>query len=390
MRASPSPSTSQRTCGRSSRVWARGGRLMGQVFIGPQAGGFAVGGPGGPDCRMLPPRDSCGMGRRCPDLEEEPDGSAVAVLLLLVGGDPAEGRFDHFGWRRRVSTQHAREARGGGGVGVSVVMASSSTNPDKLMAKADKLTKLSFTRWNADWKSATSLYEQAAIAYRFRKDNEKAKDAFEKASKGQEMISSASEFYRECGRPQPASDALAKGASFLEDKAPEEAIKMYDEACSVLEEDGKEQMAFDLYRAAASLYVKLEKYSDAAATFLRLGSAADKCNAINSQCKGYLSAIIIYLYAHDFQQAQKCYNDCSEVQAFLNSDQNRFAMKLLSAYEEGDAEEIKRTAQSSAINHLDHVVIRLARKLPTGDLQAIKKDMAADDGNDSLDENDLT
>jgi hypothetical protein len=98
--------------------------------------------------------------------------------------------------------------------------------------------------------------------------------------------------------------------------------------------------------------------------------------------------IIIYLYAHDFQQAQKCYNDCSEVQAFLNSDQNRCATKLLSAYEEGDAEEIKRIGQSSAFNHLDHVVIRLARKLPTGDLQAIKK--AADDGEDSLDEDDLT
>ncbi|KAF7018431.1 unnamed protein product [Triticum aestivum] len=298
-------------------------------------------------------------------------------------------------------------------------MASSSADPEKLMAKADKLTKLSFTRWNADWKSATALYEQAAIAYRFRKDNEKAKDAFEKASKGQEMISSpwdaakhmenagalakelglwnevsdfyrrASEFYRECGRSQPASDALAKGASALEDKAPEEATKLYDDACTLLEEDGKEQMAFDLYRAAASLYVKLEKYSDAAAFHLRLGSAADKCNAVNSQCKAYLSAIIIYLYAHDFQQAQKCYNDCSEVQGFLSSDQNRCAMKLLSAYEEGDAEEIKRAAQSSAINHLDHVVIRLARKLPTGDLQAIKKDVGGDDG-DSLDEDDLT
>lgn len=35
-----------------------------------------------------------------------------------------------------------------------------------------------------------------AISYRFRKDNEKAKDAFEKASKGQEMISSyPSEIY---------------------------------------------------------------------------------------------------------------------------------------------------------------------------------------------------
>ncbi|AQL02679.1 Gamma-soluble NSF attachment protein [Zea mays] len=95
----------------------------------------------------------------------------------------------------------------------------------------------------------------------------------------------ASELYRECGRPQPASDALAKGASALEEKSPEEAIKMYDEACSVLEEDGKEQMAFDLYHAAAALYIKMVKYSDAGALFLRLGSAADKCNAINSQCK---------------------------------------------------------------------------------------------------------
>ncbi|VAH51936.1 unnamed protein product [Triticum turgidum subsp. durum] len=264
-------------------------------------------------------------------------------------------------------------------------MASSSADPEKLMAKADKLTKLSFTRWNADWKSATALYEQAAIAYRFRKDNEKAKDAFEKASKGQEMISSP----WDAAKHMENAGALAKDISALEDKAPEEATKLYDDACTLLEEDGKEQMAFDLYRAAASLYVKLEKYSDAAAFHLRLGSAADKCNAVNSQCKAYLSAIIIYLYAHDFQQAQKCYNDCSEVQGFLNSDQNRCAMKLLSAYEEGDAEEIKRAAQSSAINHLDHVVIRLARKLPTGDLQAIKKDVGGDDG-DSLDEDDLT
>ncbi|KAL5651283.1 hypothetical protein ACJX0J_036741, partial [Zea mays] len=126
----------------------------------------------------------------------------------------------------------------------------------------------------------------------------------------------ASELYRECGRPQPASDALAKGASALEEKSPEEAIKMYDEACSVLEEDGKEQMAFDLYHAAAALYIKMVKktnrkcfeytllnltaWNHAGALFLRLGSAADKCNAINSQCKAYLSAIIIYLYTHDF------------------------------------------------------------------------------------------
>ncbi|KAL1326214.1 hypothetical protein HN51_036255 [Arachis hypogaea] len=295
----------------------------------------------------------------------------------------------------------------------------STSDPNKLITKADKLTKLSFTRWTADWRSATVLYEQAANAFRLAKDYEKAKTAYEKASKGQEMLSSpwdaakhmesaaalakelsnwrevadfyrrASELYIECGRPQPASDALAKGARALEDTMPEEAIQLYTDACTVLEEDEREQMAFDLYRAAANVYIKLEKYTDAASLMLKLGLAAEKSNAINSQCKAYLSAVIIYLYAHDFKQAEKCYNDCSQVDAFLSSDQNRCASKLLAAYTDGDVEEIKRVAQSSTISHLDHVIIKLARKLPTGDVSALKGRTA--EGEEApLDENDLT
>jgi hypothetical protein len=45
----------------------------------------------------------------------------------------------------------------------------------------------------------------------------------------------------------------------LEDSQPEEAIKLYTVACTVLEEDGGEQMTFDLYRAAASVCIKQEK-----------------------------------------------------------------------------------------------------------------------------------
>ena len=295
----------------------------------------------------------------------------------------------------------------------------STSDPNKLITKADKLTKLSFTRWTADWRSATVLYEQAANAFRLAKDYEKAKTAYEKASKGQEMLSSpwdaakhmesaaalakelsnwrevadfyrrASELYIECGRPQPASDALAKGARALEDTVPEEAIQLYTDACTVLEEDEREQMAFDLYRAATNVYIKLEKYTDAASLMLKLGLAAEKSNAINSQFKAYLSAVIIYLYAHDFKQAEKCYNDCSQVDAFLSSDQNRCASKLLAAYTDGDVEEIKRVAQSSTISHLDHVIIKLARKLPTGDVSALKGRTA--EGEEApLDENDLT
>lgn len=47
--------------------------------------------------------------------------------------------------------------------------------------------------------------------------------------------------------------------SALEDAMPEEAVQLYADACTILEEDGKEQMTFDLYRAASSVYIKLEK-----------------------------------------------------------------------------------------------------------------------------------
>ncbi|KAJ6314001.1 hypothetical protein OIU78_017619 [Salix suchowensis] len=86
---------------------------------------------------------------------------------------------------------------------------------------------------------------------------------------------------------------------------PEAAVQLYNDASAILEEDGKEQMAFDLYRAATSVYIKLEKYSDAASSLLQLGLAADKCNATNSQCKGISWCNYYIPYAHDFQSKQR-------------------------------------------------------------------------------------
>ena len=230
---------------------------------------------------------------------------------------------------------------------------------------------------SSPWDAAKHMESAAAMAKEAGSWNEVA-----------DFYRRASELYIECGRSQPASDALGKGARALEESLPEEAVRLYTDACDILEEDGKEQMAFDLYRAAASIHIKLEKYEDAATVLLRWGLAADKCNAKNSQCKAYLSAIIVYLYMHDFRQAEKCYNDCSQTDAFIGSDQFRAASKLLSAYQEGDIEEIKRVAQSSTISNLDHVIIRLARKLPTGELNVGRAEAAEEEGAE-LDEDNL-
>ncbi|TYJ33661.1 hypothetical protein E1A91_A05G118400v1 [Gossypium mustelinum] len=231
---------------------------------------------------------------------------------------------------------------------------------------------------SSPWDAAKSMESAAAIAKELRNWTEVI-DFYRKAS----------ELYMQCDRPQYASDSLAKAARAVEDALPNDAIKLYGDACVLLEDDRKEQMALDLYHAVTNIYVKLEKYTDAVAFLLKLGLAADKCNATNSQCKAYLSAVIVYLYAHDLKQAEKCYNDCSQIDAFLRSDQNRFAGKLLSAYREGDVEEIKRVSQSRSITNLDSVIIKLARKLPTGDVAAFKTNAAIGEG-EALDENDLT
>lgn len=297
----------------------------------------------------------------------------------------------------------------------------SNSNPkvaeaEKLVKKADKLTKLSFTKWFPDWTAATPLYEQAANAFKLAKMPEAAKIAYEKAATGQERSSSpwsagkhlesagglarelgnfdevidlykrASELYVQCGKVQPAADALDKGARAVEDVKPDAAVRMYIDACALLEEDGRDQMAFDSYRSAASIYIKLNRYEDAATVFLRWGQAADKCKAVQSQCKAYLSAIIVYLFADNFNLADASYNDCSQMDSFFKSDQNHCAVQLLSAYREGRPDEIKHVVStSSVIPHLDHMVIRLAKQLPSGKVTAIVDET----GHNELDEDDL-
>ncbi|GBG89196.1 hypothetical protein CBR_g48904 [Chara braunii] len=253
------------------------------------------------------------------------------------------------------------------------------------------------------------------------KHYEKAIEAFEKAATGQERMGApftaakhmesagmmakearrwevatasykrACELYLEAGRPQPGADALFKGARAIEDHLPDEALRMYTEAISISEEEGREQSAGDVFRAAVTLYLKLERFTDAATMLLRQGLAFDKSKVKQSQCKAYVSAVIVYLYAHDLKQADKCYNDCSEVEAFDNSEQGEFTRKILQAYRDGDAEEVKYIISKSkhVVEQLDHMIIRLANKLPTGDINANTGTSLAG-AQDEFDPDDLT
>ncbi|GAB2227088.1 hypothetical protein Droror1_Dr00008892 [Drosera rotundifolia] len=48
----------------------------------------------------------------------------------------------------------------------------------------------------------------------------------------------------------------------LEETSPDEAIQLYTDGCTILEENGKEQMAFDLYCVITSINIKVQKCHD--------------------------------------------------------------------------------------------------------------------------------
>lgn len=271
----------------------------------------------------------------------------------------------------------------------------------KLYKEATSLSNpslLSF-RFAAEWERATPLYEKAAQLFRQAGDYGMAKQCLEKAAMGQERqrsgwhaaknmekageiakemgiwddveecYSRAAEYYNGEGRHTAAADALAKGARALEEKRPEVAAKMYQQAVEWMEESGKDALAGDVFRQAISHLIKTQKWGDAVRLLMRFAASCDACGARSSQCKAYLGAVVVWLYGQDAKQAWMTYQDALEVETFASSDEAFAAEALFDAYRTGDPEAVvKLVKKNQTLSNLDNQIARLCKKLPTGDV----------------------
>ncbi|KAI3428586.1 hypothetical protein D9Q98_007408 [Chlorella vulgaris] len=272
---------------------------------------------------------------------------------------------------------------------------------DKLYKEAVKLTTpslLSF-RMRGEWEQATPLLERAAMLYKQCGDLGRAKECWERAGVGQERQKSgwhaaknmekageaakelgiwadveahygrAAELYAEEGRLSAAAEAAARGARALEERQPEKAQEMYLRAVEWLEDAGKDALAGDIFRQAVAQLVRAGKWADAASMLLRFAVSCDGMGARNSQCKAYLGAVVVWLFAGKAKDAWATYQDALGVDAFMSSDEAFAADALFDAYRSGDSAAIQATVKRSAVfSNLDNQVARLARKLPQGEL----------------------
>ncbi|KAK9835464.1 hypothetical protein WJX74_000594 [Apatococcus lobatus] len=294
---------------------------------------------------------------------------------------------------------------------------------DKLFKKASKLCtpSLLHLRLSFDWEQATPMFERAAAIYRTKKNLDKARQCYEKAATGQdrqgspwhagkmmekaaevckegpgsqvetaELYRQAAKYYAEAGRAQTSGESLCRGAKVVEDKDPALAGKLYLEAIEAVEDDGKEGLSGDMYRQAIAFHIRAQQWSDAVLLLTRFASACDSANLRSSQCRAYLSAVVVLLYAQDTLQAFNVYQDALGVSNFSSSDEAFVAEALFEAYRSQDAEEVKRVVKAKhVLSDLDNAVARLARQLPTGSIQMVQLGPSKIQ-TDDLDADDLT
>jgi gamma-soluble NSF attachment protein len=140
--------------------------------------------------------------------------------------------------------------------------------------------------------------------------------------------------------------------------------------------------------------LRSQQWTDAVAMLLRFAVACQSTGASNSQCKSYLGAIVVWLYAENAKQAWLTYQDALAVDAFISSDEAFAADALLAAYRTGDETAVASTVKSNPVfNYLDNQVARLAKRLPKGDVRTMGPGLGggmAAAGGDEGREEDLT
>jgi gamma-soluble NSF attachment protein len=231
---------------------------------------------------------------------------------------------------------------------------------------------------------AKDCWESAAQGHIAQKSNWHAAKAMERAgemardagnyNEVQTCFRRAAELYLEEGRPNTASEAMVKAAKALESADPAAASKLYDQALEWVEDGGKEGLAADTYRSAIGHAVRSERWAEAVAILVRFAAACLNVNAMNSLCKSYLGAVVVWLHAGDANAAWCTYQDALGVVEFSTSSEAVAAEELLNAYRAADIEAIAGVVSSQhCFTHLEPCIARLAKKLPRGQEEILQK-----------------
>ncbi|XP_032527249.2 gamma-soluble NSF attachment protein isoform X1 [Danaus plexippus] len=256
---------------------------------------------------------------------------------------------------------------------------------------AEKFLKTSLLKWKPDYDSAADEYNQAAQCYRIARDVNKSKECYMKASDlytknhsffhagkaienavivSKEVASpeelynmglESSNLYQQHGSGDSGANVLDKVAKIIEDRAPELAVKLFQQAADVSSTESSQHQGSEYISKSSRILVKMERYDEAVDSIRREIGFHQESGNINAVGRLTVAIVLVQLARGDAVAAEKAYkewgNNCE-------APEMQTIEQLLQAYDEEDRESAKRALASPFIRSMDVEYARLATTVP--------------------------
>ncbi|XP_011553129.1 gamma-soluble NSF attachment protein [Plutella xylostella] len=256
---------------------------------------------------------------------------------------------------------------------------------------AEKALKTGLLKWKPDFDCAADEYSQAAQCYRIARDIQHAKEYHIKASEfyqrnrsffhaakaletaiivGKEISSTdeiytlaenSCHLYQQHGSGDSGANVLDKAGKIIEERAPDQALKLYQHAAEVSATESGQHQAAEYISKASRILVRLGMYDQAVDSIRReIGFHQEHSNT-GAIGRLTVAIVLVQLARGDAVAAEKAYkewgNNCEAAEM-------QTIEQLLAAYDEEDRESAKRALRSPFIRHMDVEYARLATTVP--------------------------
>ncbi|XP_006633930.1 N-ethylmaleimide-sensitive factor attachment protein, gamma b [Lepisosteus oculatus] len=261
------------------------------------------------------------------------------------------------------------------------------------IAKAEKYLKTSFMKWKPDYDSAAAEFAKAAVAFKNAKQFEQAKEAYFKEAEAHtnnralfhaakaleqagmmlkdmqrmteavELIEKASMMYVENGTPDTAAMSLDRAGKLIEPINLEKAVKLYQQAASVFENEERLRQAVELLGKASRLLVRARRLDEAAVSIQKEKNMYKEIENYPTCFKKTIAQVLVHLHRNDFVAADKCVRESYSIPGFSGSEDCIALEQLLQGYDQQDEDQVFSVCNSPLFKYMDNDYAKLALSL---------------------------
>ncbi|TKR86413.1 hypothetical protein L596_011009 [Steinernema carpocapsae] len=258
-------------------------------------------------------------------------------------------------------------------------------------------TSLIKLKLKPDFDSAAMEYERAAVCYKNANEQGLCKDTYLKAAdchasnrnmfhaaKAKENAAvvardmgdtlsailyyeQACDLYAESGTMDTAAMTIDKAAKWMEMADPEKSIAFYKKGLAFVQQTDRSRMAGDFLTRITKLNLKLERYTEAAASveeeiekYMEVKEAGRVGQLTTALC-------LIWLANGDPIAAKRAYGKALKLTGFEHSEDGLACASIISNFESGDDDAFQASLCRPTLRAMDNEYLRLMKKIKIED-----------------------